>query len=230
MFPIRDLNKALRTPHVNRLLIVVNIAIFLVFWLSTQNLLLSTSFAADMEERFQMVPSNVINGKSFYTLFTSMFMHGGWFHLFGNMLYLYIFGDNIEDIFGHTGYLILYIVCGLAADLAHILSLTQPQDFNVGVVGASGAISGVLGAYLILYPKARILTLIFSIIVPIPAVVFLGFWFFMQWLFGVYDILIFQGASGIAYWAHIGGFIAGLVLASILGLRMKKTREATFHL
>jgi membrane associated rhomboid family serine protease len=158
-----------------------------------------------------------------YTLFTSMFMHATWLHLFGNMIYLYVFGDNVEDAFGHGSYFIFYIVSGLAATFTDIISLTNPQDFYIGVVGASGAISGVLGAYVVLYPKARILS--FPIIVPIPAVIFLGFWFALQWL-----SIFFNIAGGVAYWAHIGGFIAGMILALTIGRKRKKAREARLHL
>jgi membrane associated rhomboid family serine protease len=224
LFPIRDINRALTTPHVNRLLIVVNIVIFLVFWLSTKNIFLSNRFADEMGEKFVMIPSNVVHGENLYTLFTSMFMHAGFLHLFGNMLYLYIFGDNIEDAFGHVSYLIFYIICGLTADFAHIMSLTGSQDFDMGVVGASGAISGVLGAYIVLYPKAKVLTLVFlgwPIIVPVPSFVFLGFWFFMQWLYGFFDV-----SGGVAYWAHIGGFIAGMILALLFARKRKKAKEA----
>jgi len=232
LFPIKDLNKALTTPHVNRMLILANIIVFLVMLLS-QSGLIDTSFAEDIDEKFPMTPDDIICGKNFYTLFTSMFMHAGFFHLFGNMLYLYIFGDNVEDVFGHASYLVFYIVCGLAANFAHIISITNPKLYMTPVVGASGAIAGVLGAYLVLYPKARILTLIFyglPIIVPIPAIIFLGVWFLMQWFLGMYDILLFEGSSGIAYWAHIGGFIAGMILALIFGLKRKRTREARFRL
>ncbi|MEM3640324.1 MAG: rhomboid family intramembrane serine protease [Candidatus Bathyarchaeia archaeon] len=228
MFPIKDLNRPSTAPHINRLLITANFIIFLVFWLSAENIFLGSRFAIDMEEKFVMFPSNIVNGKNLYTLFTSMFMHAGWLHLLGNMLYLYIFGDNIEDVFGHVGYLIFYIVCGLTADFAHIISLRYTQGFDIGVVGASGAIAGVLGAYIVLYPKAKILTLIFygwPIIVPIPALIFLGLWFLMQWFLGVFDITIMEDSSGVAYWAHVGGFVAGLVLASIFGLKRKKTKE-----
>jgi len=179
-----------------------------------------------MGEKFVMIPSNVVHGENLYTLFTSMFMHAGFLHLFGNMLYLYIFGDNIEDAFGHASYLIFYIVCGLTADFAHIISLTSPQDFSIGVVGASGAISGVLGAYLVLYPKAKVLTLVFfgwPIIVPLPSFIFLGVWFFMQWLYGSFDV-----SGGVAYWAHIGGFIAGMILALLVARKRKQTKEVRF--
>ncbi|RJS78450.1 rhomboid family intramembrane serine protease [Candidatus Bathyarchaeota archaeon] len=123
MFPIRDLNKPLKTPHVNRLLLVANIIIFAVYWLSSQNIFLNEKFAMDIEEKFVMIPESILQGKQLYTLFTSMFMHAGWLHLLGNMLYLYIFGDNVEDIFGHAGYLIFYMISGLVASFTHIISI-----------------------------------------------------------------------------------------------------------
>jgi len=239
LIPIRDLNRSLTTPHVNRLLLAVNVIIFLVYWLASQNILLDQKFAEDMlgtEDRpgmFVMVPSEIIHGQRLFTLFTSMFMHAGWLHLLGNMLFLYVFGDNIEDTFGHAGYTVFYIISGVAASLAHIISILyapvigniigipMDSDLTAGVVGASGAISGVLGAYVVLYPKAKIITLFFYIILPVPAIIFLGFWFIMQWFYGFFDI-----SGGVAYWAHIGGFIAGVILALIFGLKRKKAREA----
>ena len=219
MLPIRDSNKALTTPHVNRMLIMANVIVFSVMWLSVIGMI-DYSFVGDIEERFAMPPYYIIRGQKLHTLFTSMFLHGGWLHLLGNMLFLYVFGDNVEDVFGHVRYLVFYIVCGLAASFTHILSLESFSP-TASVVGASGAISAVLGAYLVLYPKARILTLVFPIIVPIPAIIFIGFWFLMQWL----DV-IFVGQEMIAYWAHIGGFIAGMILALIFGLKRKRAREA----
>ena len=142
----------------------------------------------------------------------------------------------MEGVFNHVGYIVFYIICGLVASFTYIISVifaptlgnmvgsTVNSNLDVGVVGASGAISGVLGAYLVLYPKSKILTLVFYgwiIVVPIPAVIFLGFWFIMQWLYGIFDI-----TGGVAYWAHVGGFIAGIILALIFGLKMKKAIEA----
>lgn len=234
LFPVKDLNKPMTSPHVNRLLILANVIIFVVMWLSYYGYI-SGSFASDIENRFPMTPKDIVDMRfeKFYTLFTSMFIHAGVFHLFGNMLYLYVFGDNVEGAFGHVSYLVFYLVCGLAASFAHILSITNPQSYMFPVVGASGAISGVLGAYLVLYPKARILTLVFygwPIIVPIPAFIFLGFWFVMQWFLGLYDIIFLKGLGGVAYWAHVGGFIAGIILGLTFGLKRKKAREARFRL
>jgi membrane associated rhomboid family serine protease len=222
---------------VNRLILIANIVIFIVYWLASQNIFWSTQFANEIEQRFVMVPEEIIHGQQLYTLFTSMFMHAGWLHLLGNMLFLYVFGDNIEDAFGHAGYIAFYIISGLAAALAHILSLffapfvgsligiPQTSDLAVGVVGASGAISGVLGAYIVLYPKAKIIALVFYYILPVPAIVFLGFWFVMQWFYGFFDI-----SGGVAYWAHIGGFMVGMILALAFGLKRKRVREARLHL
>lgn len=227
MLPIKDLNRPLKTPHVNRILIIANVVVFLVYWLSWKEIYLSSEVASVIENRFVLYPQEILQGQGIYTLVTSMFMHANWLHLLGNMLFLYIFGDNVEDIFGHVGYLVFYILCGVAATFSHIMSLylglTYPANFTVGVVGASGAISGVLGAYFVLYPKAKILTWVAYFILPIPAVIFLGFWFLMQWLYGLFDIY-----GDVAYWAHIGGFIVGMLLA--FGLERKRARELKLRL
>jgi len=218
---------------VNRLLLIVNVIIFAFYALASLSIFLSSRFAGFVEEEFVMVPADILLGKRLYTLVTSMFMHADPFHLFGNMLFLYIFGDNVEDILGHIGYLIFYLGCGLAASFAYILvNLYAPliseiigtplvSDLTSGVLGASGAISGVLGAYFVLFPRAKILSLVFYVILPIPAFIFLGVWFLLQWVYWVTDIL-----SGVAYFAHIGGFIAGMVLALIFGLERKRKRDA----
>jgi len=169
-------------------------------------------FANWVYDNFTMVPAEIIQGKNLHTLFTSMFLHADIFHIGGNMLYLYIFGDNIEDSFGHLRFLLFYFVCGLVADLAHILSITS-TGLLIPTLGASGAISGVMGAYILLYPRARIetLTLTFVItVVSIPAVFFLGFWFILQLLYTWLGI-----GGNVAYWAHIGGFVAGMILGLI---------------
>jgi len=206
---------------VNRLLLLANVTVFAVYWLSSQSLFLDARFALEIERNFVMYPGEIVQGQRLFTLFMSMFMHANWIHLIGNMLYLYVFGDNIEDVLGHVGYLAFYIFCGLTAAITHIASTTNSADLFSGVVGASGAISGVLGAYSVLYPKARVLTLITYVIVPIPAILLLGFWFVMQWLSVTFNV-----SGGVAYWAHIGGFITGVVLAFAFGLRRKKKREA----
>jgi membrane associated rhomboid family serine protease len=148
------------------------------------------------------------------TLLTSIFMHGGWLHIGGNMLFLFIFGDNIERAYGHVKYVVFYLVCGIIASLAHVLS--QP-DSIIPSLGASGAISGVLAAYLVLFPTNRVkvlLTLGFVLLRPImvPAVVMIGLWALLQFVNGLGAIAVTGQTTGVAYWAHIGGFIAGLVI------------------
>ena len=148
------------------------------------------------------------------TLFTSMFMHGGWLHIGGNMLFLFIFGDNIEKVYGHIKYLIFYLVCGIIAGLAHVLS--QP-DSIIPSLGASGAISGVLAAYLVLFPTNRVrvllaLGIIYLRPIAVPAFVMIGIWALLQFINGLGAIAVTDQTSGVAYWAHIGGFIAGAVI------------------
>lgn len=217
MIPIRDENRSKTTPHITRILLLVNIIVFLpilYFTLAYLELLPMDStvlqFVESLYDNFTMVPADILRGRNLHTLFTSMFLHADILHIGGNMLFLYIFGDNVEDAFGHLRYFLFYLICGLTADFAHILSLTTPWELSIPTLGASGAISGVLGAYIVMYPKAKILTLLlfrFIYVVRIPAVVFLGFWFFMQLLYTSLNI-----GGGVAYWAHIGGFVAGIVL------------------
>jgi len=219
LFPIKDENPSSTTPIINIILVLANIVVFFFLFFF---------YGADYNNvivDYGMVPIYVLKGKRLYTLFTSMFLHGGFMHLFGNMVYLYIFGDNIEDAFGHFRYLLFYLICGVVADFTHILSLTTKVELSVPTIGASGAISGVLSAYLLLYPRAKILTLVFygwAFLTAVPAIFFLGFWFLMQWLFAVFGV-----GGGVAYWAHIGGFVAGLVLAPIFR-RRKKLFEASY--
>lgn len=153
-------------------------------------------------------------GNVYLTLLTSMFLHGGWLHLGSNMLYLWIFGDNVEDVFGHAGYLIFYLVCGVLATFAQI---ALNPDSTIPSVGASGAIAGVLGAYLVLFGSAQVRTLVFLgpiILLPrIPALILIGFWFLTQLISGVMQIGVAEETGGVAFWAHIGGFVVGVLLA-----------------
>jgi len=237
LLPLRDLNRTSTTPYVNRALLAANIIIFAVYWLSSSNMLLGPGLALDMEDKFVMVPAEIIQGQRFFTLFTSMFMHAGWLHLLGNMIFLYVFGDNVEDAFGHVSYFVFYIFCGLVASLSQILitlyapslnslfGLQIPSDLTTGVVGASGAISGALGAYTLLYPRARVLTLVVYVILPIPAIIFLGAWFALQFVYAFFDL-----SGGVAYFAHIGGFIVGVILAATIGRKRKKMRDRRLKL
>jgi membrane associated rhomboid family serine protease len=152
------------------------------------------------------------------TLFTSMFLHGGWMHLGGNMLYLWIFGDNLEKVMGHVRFLLFYLACGIAAGLAHI---AFSGASNVPTVGASGAISGVLGGYLLLFPRNRVRVLMRGGVVALPAITVLGFWILIQLVNGIGALAVTSETSGggVAYMAHVGGFIAGLVLVKLLAAR-----------
>ena len=205
MFPIRDHNPSGRTPYVTYLLMAVNIGVFLSYvGLFSDNRALNIFFFD-----WALIPGRVTTGDGYTGIFTSMFLHGGWMHLAGNMLFLYIFGDNIEDEMGHGGYLLFYLACGLLSALAHVISAPYSP---VPTVGASGAIAGVMGGYLLLYPKAKvdilIIFIVFFRIFPIPAWIMLGLWLGMQFI------------GGVAYWAHAGGFIVGMVLTIPLWLRL----------
>lgn len=232
MYPLKDLSRSFTTPHVNRLLLIVNIVVFAFLWLSDLSILPSNASVSIMLKDFVMIPDEIIAGQRLFTIFTSMFMHAGWIHLLGNMLYLYIFGGKIEETFGHVGYLAVYLSSGIVAALTHVISvfMFSPSELGTLVVGASGAISGVLGAYLVLYPKSKIITLAFfgfPLILPIPAVILLGFWFVMQWFYAIFNIFSISNIpTNIAYWSHIGGFIAGVIFALTIGLKRKKAREA----
>jgi membrane associated rhomboid family serine protease len=150
------------------------------------------------------------------TLITSMFLHGGWMHLGGNMLYLWIFGDNLEKVMGHARFLCFYLVCGVAAGLAHIVFSGAS---NVPTVGASGAISGVLGGYLVLFPRNQVRVLTRGGIVAVPAIVVLGFWIVIQFIQGLGSLAVRTDTGGVAYMAHVGGFVAGVVLVKLLATR-----------
>jgi membrane associated rhomboid family serine protease len=159
--------------------------------------------------KFGLVPALILNGDQIYTFFTSMFLHADLIHLGGNMLFLYVFGDNVEDTFGHVRYLLFYLVSGIGASSLHIFAALSLGGSAIPTIGASGAIAGVLGAYFVLFPRSKILTLIFLFwitIVAIPAVVFLGLWFVYQFLYGSIG-----AGGGVAYWAHVGGFVTGIV-------------------
>lgn len=207
MFPFRDHNPSGRTPYVNIALIAINVVVFLSYVQLFNDARAINAFFFD----FAFIPVLFSEGLGWTGLFTSMFLHGGWMHLGGNMLFLYIFGDNIEDELGHVTYLIFYVVCGVAAAL---IQYAADPFSNVPMVGASGAIAGVMGAYLLLFPKAKVdILFIFIIIfrvIPVPAWIMLGLWFGLQLWGGVGAVA--EGGGGVAYWAHAGGFLAGMAL------------------
>lgn len=202
MFPIRDHNPSERTPYVTWALIALNVAVFLSYAGALNSREILVVYGA-----FAMIPERVSEGQQLHTVLTSMFLHGGWLHLLGNMLFLWIFGDNIEDELGHLGFLVFYLGTGVAAALAHLAA--DPLS-GVPTVGASGAIAGVMGGYLLLFPRARVDVLFIFIIIfriiPVPAFLMLGLWFLLQIFNGV---AVDTTLGGVAYWAHAGGFAAG---------------------
>lgn len=207
MFPLGDDNSARHTtPYVTYVLIAINVLVFLLELQQGDAFIQQWAF---IPARFTADPVGNIP-----TLFTAMFMHGGWMHLGGNMLYLWIFGDNVEDRFGHLKYLFFYLAAGLAATFAQYLVL---PGSNVPNVGASGAIAGVLGAYLLMFPRARVNVLFGRDVVAMPAIVVLGFWIVLQLFSGVGSIAYTdkstQDMGGVAYMAHVGGFFAGFLMA-----------------
>ena len=222
MLPLRDTVPSRSRPWINYLLLLANIGIFV--WLIGQ----SATEQGRLVERYAVVPSRLLGHPGlpeWMTLITSMFLHGGWLHLGGNMLVLFIFGDNVEDRLGHLRYLGFYLVCGIIAGLTQV---AVAATSNVPGIGASGAIAGVLAAYLLWYPGARVVTLVPIWILPwlvvLPAFVVIGLWFVLQALEGVLALdQGLAGSGGVAWWAHIGGFIAGLVLGPMLALGRPRT-------
>ncbi|HEY0322777.1 MAG TPA: rhomboid family intramembrane serine protease [Pyrinomonadaceae bacterium] len=206
MFPIGDNNSDRRTvPVVTYALILLNVLVFL----------LELTAGEPFIVQWSVVPRRLLANPAsdFPTLFSSMFMHAGWLHLGGNMLYLWIFGDNVEDALGHVKYLVFYVICGLAADFAQIL--VGPNS-NIPNLGASGAIAGVLAAYLVLFPRGQVRVLMGRGIIPMPALIVIGLWIVLQFVSGIGSITSTADTGGVAYMAHIGGFLAGLVMAFIL--------------
>jgi len=230
MFPIRDDQPRYSTPYVTWFLIALNILIFLF------QSMLDPSSSELFARQFGMVPSHLaafLAGSTRYPLpaviipfFTSMFLHGSWVHVLGNMWFLYIFGDNVEDYLGHFTYLVFYILAGLIAMATQVAIYLHS---NVPTVGASGAIAGVLGAYFILYPRARVLTWFFLFVFYVPAWVMLGYWFVLQFLSGA-AMLSMANASrdvgGVAVWAHVGGFVAGAIMIKIFPERRRRSPYA----
>ena len=215
MIPLADDIPSRRFPVITYLIIAANVLAFF-FELSLGRYL--DRFIAI----FGLVPWRIVNWSSypavFITIFTSMFLHAGWVHLFGNMLYLWVFGDNVEDAMGHMRFLIFYIVSGCVAALAQVL--VNPLS-KVPMIGASGAVAGVLGAYFLFYPRARVIMavpfLFYLQLISVPAILVLGGWFLIQLLNGFATITAATAVTGgIAWWAHVGGFVTGLILGPIL--------------
>lgn len=226
MFPIKDDQPRYSTPYVNGFLIALNILIYL--FQSTLDPRNSELFA----RQFGMVPSHLaafLAGSPRYPLptvlvpfFTSMFLHASWMHVLGNMWFLFIFGDNIEDYLGHFKYLVFYLLSGLFAMSTQVA--IYPNS-NLPTVGASGAIAGVLGAYFILYPRARVLTWFFVFVFYIPAWIMLGYWFVLQFFAGAASLSMARpgrDVGGVAVWAHVGGFVSGMIMIKIFPERGRR--------
>jgi len=220
VIPLKDSNPTERFPIVTVLFIILNCLVFLY------EIALGEGQGEYFVGAFALVPARLFPAGAAaagpfpagVTLFTSLFLHGGLFHLAGNMLYLWIFGNNVEDAMGRVRFIIFYLLCGVIASVSHAMANTQSL---VPMIGASGAVSGILGAYLLLYPQARVLTLFtlgfFVRMIEVPAMVVLGFWLVFQFL----NALVTQGSGGgVAWYAHIGGFLAGMAL---IGLFKKRT-------
>jgi len=223
MFPIRDDNPSVLTPYTTIILITLNG----IAWLLLQGLGTEPALSSSVC-RFALVPGDLLGtmapGSNFpvgpqaicqtgtspawYTLFSSMFMHGSWLHLLGNMWFLWIFGNNVEDAMGHGRFILFYLLCGLAAAALQLMFTSNPE---IPMVGASGAIGGVMGAFILLYPRVQVHMLVilgfFVTTIAVPAVLMLGYWFLLQ-LLGGFTSVTSQG-GGVAFWAHIGGFVAG---------------------
>ena len=207
MLPIGDDDSGSRTvPLVTYALIVMNVLFFLVEMSGGDAFIMKWAF----------VPSRFLANPivDFPTLFTSMFMHAGWLHLGGNMLYLWIFGNNVEDRFGHAKFILFYLLCGLGATFAQ---LAFSLDSNIPNLGASGAIAGVLGAYILMFPQGRVRVLQGQRIIQVPALIVIGLWIVLQLFSGIGSIAETADTGGVAYMAHIGGFVAGFVLTFLLG-------------
>jgi membrane associated rhomboid family serine protease len=241
VFPLRDNIPTDRFPVVTVALIVANVLVYF-FWqkggisLGSPS---STEYLCNLYE-WGVIPHEVTNpdfdlqaqgcptfeASPYLTLFTSMFMHGGLLHLGGNMLFLWIFGNNVEDSMGPVKFVLFYVLGGLAADAAQILVDTSSE---IPTIGASGAVAGVLGGYLLLFPRARVVTLVFIIffvtIIELPALLFLVIWIGQQFLFGYFDLIGPQEGGGVAYFAHIGGFVFGLLLIRAFASEKRRRRQ-----
>jgi len=224
MIPLRDNIPSRTFPVVNTVLILANVGAFLY------ELSLGSAGAQQLIEQFGIVPRSFLNSfgaTEIATVYSSMFLHAGWAHLLSNMLALYIFGDNVEDRMGKVGYLIFYLLGGTLAGLAQIYS---DQGSIIPMIGASGAIAAVLGAYIVLYPRARVLTVIPIWVIPffieLYAGVYLGIWFLTQLLSGTAAIVArsSQTEGGVAFWAHAGGFVAGLALVKVFARSVRRSR------
>lgn len=233
MIPLRDSNPSINRPYVTIGIIAANVGVFIYM------LTLNDYDALVFTYRYGLIPWEVLNGRPipelsaagieknvFLSVFTCMFVHSGWLHIGGNLLFLWIFGNNVEDAYGHAGFLVFYLMCGLGASA---MQIAVSWNSEIPMVGASGAIAGVLGAYILLFPRSRILSLVFIVvfvtIIELPAFVLIGIWIALQFFSGVTSIhSLDQG--GVAWFAHIGGIIAGFLITLLLYSYLRKRIES----
>jgi len=224
IFPIQDENRPSRKPYVTWALVAVNVVVFLFLFFQPE-------LQYDYFYIYGAIPSDILQGKNLWTLVTHMFLHADMWHIIGNMVFLWVFGDNVEDTFGHWKYLAFYLVGGILAEFTHIASaliseqINLVQELSVPTIGASGAIAAVLGAYILLFPNARIKTVVYILYIisfsSIPAYYYLGFWFVYQVLMGLGSFI--GVSSSVAFWAHIGGFAFGMAVINVVGVeRMRR--------
>jgi len=225
VFPIYDENRTERKPYVTYALITINVVVFFIFLLQGPRAMYEGFYI------YGAIPEEILHGRRLWTIFTSMFLHADIMHLAGNMVFLWIFGDNIEDTLGRKKFIIFYLVGGFFASFAHVVSTLISEytsivpyfvpELRVPIIGASGAISAVLGAYLVLYPYSRIRTFVLLVYIvtfaSIPAYYYLGFWFLYQLLMGFTSLFGFS--STVAFWAHIGGYVYGMIIVKALGIK-----------
>src|ERR1700733_657987 len=227
MFPLKDTQPSYSRPVVTTVLIAINILVFL-FEYSLPEYSRHYLSRTELIQMYGLTPDHFRPA----AIITSMFLHGGWMHVLGNMLYLWVFGNRLEDALGHAKFLIFYLLCGFVAALAQVL---LNSNSTLPMVGASGAIAGVMGAYLLKFPRARILTLVFIVVFvttfEIPAVILLGYWFIIQLFSGLGSIAQtnLSSGGGVAWFAHVGGFLAGMVLVKVMGTRERYYRPRNLY-
>lgn len=213
MFPLKDENPTEKHPIITISLIIINVAVFIYTFVYGN--------AEQIINQYAMVPKQIVAMEELYTILTSMFLHGNIIHIVSNMWFLWIFGDNIEDLYGKSQFLLIYFGSGVLASIAH--TLFNPTSL-MPTIGASGAVAGILGAYIVKYPRANVITLLFFILVKIPSFVFIGVWILSQ-VVSASITSITKMPVEIAYWAHIGGFVAGMIMAFLLEERISRNRE-----
>ncbi|MEM2129563.1 MAG: rhomboid family intramembrane serine protease [Candidatus Bathyarchaeia archaeon] len=226
IFPIQDENRPSRKPFVNWGLVAINVIVFFFLFFQPYS-------QYDYFYKYGAIPYDILQGRNLWTLITHMFFHADMWHIIGNMIFLWVFGDNVEDTFGHAKYLLFYLSGGIFAEFTHIASVLISQQLNMGqnlfipTIGASGAIAAVLGAYVLLFPHARIKTVVYVIYIitftSVPAFYYLGFWFIYQVLMGLGTFI--GTSSSVAFWAHIGGFVFGLVAIKVVGVEKMRKRH-----